>query len=52
MLIGQEPSFEEAIYWLKFSYTTEKAGTYVAPEPTVLSQYMRAEGGKKYLLPD
>ena len=50
LLTGQYPPFEEALDLLQFAYTMYRAGAYVAPSSTVLSQYAVAEGGA--LFPD
>ena len=38
ILTVQEPPFEEALDWLQFAYTADRAGAYVAPASTVLNQ--------------
>ena len=45
MISGQEPPFKEALDWLQFAYTADRAGDYVAPASTVLAQSAVAEGG-------
>ena len=46
MLTGWEPPFEEALNWLQFVYTVDRARDYVAPASTVLDQSAIAEGEK------
>ena len=36
LLNGREPPFDAALNFLKFPYTADRAGAYVAPESTVL----------------
>ena len=48
LLTVQETPFEEALYWLKFTYTAEQVGAYVAPASTVLAQYVVAEGDELF----
>ena len=38
LLTGQDPPFEEALNWLQFAYTADRAGDYVAPVSMVLAQ--------------
>ena len=49
LLTGRETPFEEALNWLKFAYTVDRAGAYVAPESTVLAQSAVAEGDELFL---
>ena len=44
LLTGQHPPFKEALDRLKFAYTTDRAGAYVAPASTVLAHLTVAEG--------
>ena len=48
MFTGREPPFKEAFDWLQFAYTAERAGYYVAPASTVLSQSEIAEGDELF----
>ena len=48
-LTGQETLFKEALNWLQFSFTSDRAGSYVAPASTVLSQSPIAEEGELFL---
>ena len=49
LIIGREPTFEEALDWLKFAYTRYQVNAYVAPVSTVLAQSAVAEGGELFL---
>ena len=49
LLTGQEPIFVEALDWLQFAYTADRAGAYVVPLSTVLAQSAVAEGGELFL---
>ena len=48
LLTGQDPPFEEALDWLQFANTVDRAGAYVVPASTVLSQSAIAEGGELF----
>ena len=48
MLTGRDPPFEAALDWLQFTYTTDRAGSYMAPASTVLAQYDVAEGDELF----
>ena len=48
LLTSQEPPFEAALDWLKFAYTTDRAGDYVAPASTVLTQSTVVEGDELF----
>ena len=50
LLTGKWTPFEEAIGWLKFSYTADYSGAYVAPAYTFLVQSMVSEGDPLFLL--
>ena len=39
----------EALDWLQFAYTADRAGAYVVPLSTVLAQSAVAEGGELFL---
>ena len=39
-----EPPFEETLDWIRFAYTADRTGVYVAPVPTVFSQPAVSEG--------
>ena len=41
--LGRVPPFEEALYWLKFTYTADRKEAYVLPASMVLDQYMVLE---------
>ena len=47
-LTGQEPPFEEALNWLQFAYTVDRAGAYVVPASTALTQSAVVEGEKLF----
>ena len=49
MISGQEPPFEEALDWLQFAYTADRAKAYVAPASTVFVQSAVLEGGDLFL---
>ena len=49
LLTVREPPFEEALDWLKFAYTADRAGAYVAPASTALAQSAVADGGELFL---
>ena len=44
LLTDREPPFKEALDWLKFAYTVDRADVYVAPASTVPAQSAVAEG--------
>ena len=44
LLTGREPIFEAALDWLRFTYTKDRVGAYVAPASTVLVLSVVAEG--------
>ena len=48
LLNVREPPFEEALDWLNFPYTADRAGAYVAPASTVLAQSAVAEGDELF----
>ena len=45
LIMGREPPFEEALDWLQFTYTADRADAYVAPASKVLAQSAVVEGG-------
>ena len=47
-LTSRETPFEEALNWLQFAYTADRAGAYVAPASTVLNPSAVAEGGNLF----
>ena len=44
MLTSRETPFEASLDWLQFAYTDQRAGAYVTPVSTVLTQFGVAEG--------
>ena len=48
ILTGQELPFKAAIDWLKFTYTADRAGAYVAPASMVLAQSEVVEGDELF----
>ena len=44
LLAGRAPPLEETLAWLKFVYTTDRTGAYVAPSSAVLDQSVVSEG--------
>ena len=48
LITGQEPPFKEALEWLKFEYTADYLGAYMAPASTLLAQSAVAEGGELF----
>ena len=44
LLTSRELPFEEALDWLQFAYTADRAGDYGAPASTVLAHFAVAEG--------
>ena len=48
LLTVREPPFGEALDWLQFTYTADRAGAYVAPASMVLSQSAVAEGDELF----
>ena len=49
LLTGREPTPNEALNWLKFAYTADQAGAYVAPASRVLAQSVVVEGEELFL---
>ena len=47
-LTGPDSPFEEALGWLQFVYTADRAGDYVAPVSKVLTHSTVAEGGELF----
>ena len=48
LLTGREPPLEEALDWLQFAYTADRASAYVAPASMILAQSAVAEGGELF----
>ena len=48
MITDREPPFKEALDWLQFAFTAERAGAYAVPESTFLIQSAVAERGKLF----
>ena len=48
LLTGREPRFKEALDWLQFLYTAERASAYVAPASTVLTKSAVEVGGELF----
>ena len=48
LLTSRELPFEEALDWLQFAYTADRAGDYGAPASTVLAHFAVAEGGELF----
>ena len=49
MMNNQAPSFDKAIDWLQFIYTSYHMGDFVEPASMFLFQYMVVEGDKLFL---
>ena len=49
ILVGPAIPFDEVLYWLQFSYTAYRTGSYMAPASKVLVQSVVMEGGEIFL---
>ena len=51
LFFGQAPDFEEALDWLRFLFTGNRAGVYMASASTVLVRSVITEGESIFLPP-
>ena len=49
IMVGPAIPFDEVLYWLQFSYTAYRTGSYMAPASKVLVQSVVVEGGEIFL---
>ena len=50
LLDGRAPPFEEALNWIQFDYTADRAGSYMALASTVLAHSVVLEGYQLFFL--